>query len=126
MKGMGDRGIMISGGPDIRGDGQVPVALDQIPAPMVIALLRAGRNAMRMIIRRSLSAAELLKEDGGVRRGDDNSRRKVPNLCEPARVTPSRSYRAAFDRGRIWPTRISFEEAADTLPRARRQTAPCR
>ena len=45
---------------EIRGDGQVPSALDKIPEPMVIALRRAGGGlAMRMIIGRSLTPLNL-------------------------------------------------------------------
>jgi hypothetical protein len=40
---------------EVCGDGHVPGALDEIPKPVVVALLHAGAVGMRMIIRRSLA-----------------------------------------------------------------------
>ena len=50
------------------GDGQVPGALDRIPEPMVIALLRAGLGRDTDDRRPFGEPTQLLKEDAGVRR----------------------------------------------------------
>ena len=44
-----------SEGPRIRGDGHVAGALDEIPKPVIVALLRAAVVVMGMIIGRSLT-----------------------------------------------------------------------
>jgi hypothetical protein len=41
--------------PEVRGDGHVPRALDEIPKPVVIALLRRAVVGMGIIIGRSLT-----------------------------------------------------------------------
>jgi hypothetical protein len=65
---------------EIGGDGQVPGALDEIPEPIVIALLRAGRGRHADDHRSLAHAAQLLKDDAGVRRSDDSSSNKVQNV----------------------------------------------
>ena len=42
-----------SEGPEIRGDGHVPGALDEIPKPVIVALLRRVVVGMEVIIGRS-------------------------------------------------------------------------
>ena len=67
--------------PEIRGDGHVPGALDEIPKPVVVALLRAGRGRHGTDHRPFPHAAQLLEDEcGSVRRRDDNSRGKVQNV----------------------------------------------
>ena len=54
-----------SEGPRIRGDGHVLGALDEIPKPVVVALLRAGVVGMDMIIGRShtpLNSSRAIRE----------------------------------------------------------------
>ena len=69
-----------SEGPEIGGDDHVPGALDEIPKPVVVALLRARRGRHGMIIGRSLTPLNSSRMIGGVRRRDDHSRGKVPNV----------------------------------------------
>ena len=72
--------------PEIRGDGHVPSALDEMPKPVVVALLRASRGRHRDDHRPFAHAAQLLeilravRRRKTVRRSDDNSRRKVQNV----------------------------------------------
>jgi hypothetical protein len=54
--------------------------LDEIPKPVVVALLRAGLVGMEMIIGRSLTPLNSSRTMGSVRRHDDNSRGKVQNV----------------------------------------------
>src|SRR5262249_12371107 len=69
--------------PDIRGDGHVPGAADEIPKPMVVALLRAHRHGT--IIDGSFTPLNPSRILRSVRRrattaNDDNSRRNVQNV----------------------------------------------
>ena len=57
-----------------------PRALDKIPEPMVIALLRAGRGLHADDHRSLAHAAQLLKDDAGRPSADANSRNKVQNV----------------------------------------------
>jgi hypothetical protein len=52
---------------EMRGDGQVPGALDKIPEPMVIALLRAGRGPHADDHRPVAHVPQLLRDDAGRR-----------------------------------------------------------
>src|SRR5438270_51249 len=63
--------------PEVRGDGHLPGALNEIPKPVIVALLRAGRVGMRMIFGRSLTPLNSSKTFGVVHRRDDHSRRNV-------------------------------------------------
>jgi len=49
--------------PEIGGDGHVPGALDEIPKPVVVALLRAGRSRHGNDHRPFPHAAQLLEDD---------------------------------------------------------------
>jgi hypothetical protein len=51
---------------EVRGDSYVPGALDEIPKPVVVALLRARRGRHGDDHRPFPHAAQLLQEDGGV------------------------------------------------------------
>jgi hypothetical protein len=51
--------------PEIGGDGQVPGASDEIPEPVVIALLRAGRGRHPDDGRPIADTAQLLQDDAG-------------------------------------------------------------
>ena len=65
----------------IGGEGQVPGALDEIPEPMVVALLRAGCGRHPDNHRPFADAAQLLRgRCGSVRWRDDNSRSQVHNV----------------------------------------------
>ena len=64
----------------IRGDGHVPGALDEIPKPVVVAVLGRAVVGMDMIISRFLMPLNSSRTMGSVRRGDDNSRGKVQNV----------------------------------------------
>jgi hypothetical protein len=62
------------------GDGHVAGAADEIPQPVVMALLRPGRGRHGMIIGRSLTLRNSSRAMGSVRRRGDNSRGKVQNV----------------------------------------------
>ena len=47
---------------EVRGDGHVPGAWDEIPKPVVVALLKAPVVVMRTIIGRFALAAQLLED----------------------------------------------------------------
>ena len=49
---------------EIRGDGHVPGASDEMPKPVVVALLRAGRGRHGHDHRPFPQAAQLLEDDG--------------------------------------------------------------
>jgi hypothetical protein len=65
---------------EIRRDGQLPGASDEIPSPMVVAWLRPGRGRHADDHRQFARAAQLLEGDAGRHRRDDNSRGKVQNV----------------------------------------------
>ena len=76
---------------EIRGDGHVPGALDEIPKAVVVTVLRAGRGRHGHDHRPFPHAAQLLEDDGErpppcVRRRDDNSRGKVQNVLRDSSV----------------------------------------
>jgi hypothetical protein len=48
-----------AGNPEIRGDGHVPGAVDEIPKPLIVALLRRPEVVMRMIIGGSFTPLNL-------------------------------------------------------------------
>ncbi len=64
---------------EVRGDGHVPGALDEIPKSVVVALLRAGLRHGHDH-RPFPDAAQPLEDIRAVRRRDDNSRGKVQNV----------------------------------------------
>src|SRR5262249_27817082 len=77
---------------EIRGDGQVPGALDEIPEAMVKALLRAGRGPHADDHRPFTRPVQLPRTWHGARRlrrpgSDDNSRRKVQNVRADSSAT---------------------------------------
>ena len=93
--------------PEIRGDGQVPGALDKIPEPMVIALLRAGRGRHPDDHRPFAHAAQLLKDDAGRRVGVTTTRARKCKMSagdSSARIHPPS--RRASPRFRVPPKRI--------------------
>ena len=49
---------------EIRGDGHVPGALDEVPKPVVVALLRTGRGRHRHDHRSFPHTVQLLEDDG--------------------------------------------------------------
>jgi hypothetical protein len=53
--------------PEIGGDGQVPGASDEIPEPVIVALLRAGRGRHPDDGRPIADTAQLLQDDAGRR-----------------------------------------------------------
>ena len=68
--------------PEVGGDGQVPCASDEIPEPMVIALLRARRGRYPADDDGPIAdAAQRLQEDAGGRRSARRElAQKVPNV----------------------------------------------
>jgi hypothetical protein len=72
--------------PEIRGEGHVPGALDEIPKPVVVALLKPPRGRHGDDHPAFAYAAQLLKDIAAVRRretvrrSDDNSRRREQNV----------------------------------------------
>jgi hypothetical protein len=52
---------------EVRGDGHVPGALDEMPKPVVVALLGAGRGRHGHDHRPFPHAAQLLEDDGSER-----------------------------------------------------------
>jgi hypothetical protein len=65
---------------EVGGDGHVPGALDELPKPMVVALLRAGRGRHANDHSPFHDAAQSLKDPRAVRRRDDNSSGRVQNV----------------------------------------------
>jgi hypothetical protein len=66
---------------EVRGDGHVAGALDEIPKSVVVALLRTGRGRHGPDHRPFAHAAQLARGRwGSVRRRDDNSRGQVQNV----------------------------------------------
>jgi hypothetical protein len=64
----------------IRGDGHVLGALDEIPKPVVVPLRGRAVVVMKMIISRFHTPLNSSRTIGSVRRRDDNSRGKVQNV----------------------------------------------
>ena len=74
------------GTPSIRGDGHIPRVLDEIPKPVVVALLRAGRGGHGNDHRPFPHAAQLIEDEWERPRSDDNSRGKVRMSVGTARL----------------------------------------
>jgi hypothetical protein len=71
--------------PEIRGDGDVPGAVDEIPKPVVVALPKAPRrhgddHPAFAYAAQLLEDIRAVRRRETVRRSDDNSRRKVQNV----------------------------------------------
>jgi hypothetical protein len=77
--------------PEIGRDGQVPGALDEIPEPMVIALLGAGRGRHPEDDRPFADTAQLLRDHGERRSArDENSRTRIRNVDGDSSAFPRR------------------------------------
>ena len=91
-----------SGDAEIRGDGHVPGALDEIPKPVVASLLTAPRGRHGVIIRRSFTPLNYSR-----------TLRAVRHRERSAAVTTTRAGRCRMS---VETARLGPREACDPLP----------
>jgi hypothetical protein len=97
-----------SEGPEIRADGHVPEALDEIPKPVVVALLRRAVVVMEMIIGHSLTPLN-----------SSRALRAAADVRGSAAVTTTRAGKGRVETARLRATAkaMGIEEVL-TAPRA--------